>query len=187
MRQVSSFLILFILMLSACYAGVLRQKVDPQGNRALRYEGLGQLYLKGDGVAQSNSKASYYFRLSAMDGDVEAMERLGINYLAGIGVPKSVKCADFWWQCAAKRGSAVAMDNLGQLLVMSSYPQIDLSRAYFVDAAKRRYARAEFQVGMAYWLGTPPFKKNLAKAQYWLFHAAQQQYPGAALALWQIK
>ena len=58
---------------------------------------LGQLYLKGVGVAKDTAQGIKWARLAAEKGDPTAQSNLGVCYRDGVGVEKDQKQADEWF------------------------------------------------------------------------------------------
>lgn len=74
--------------------------------------GLGERYLFGYGVPQSNEKAFAYFSRAAKEGDVFAQNELAYLYASGKGTAQSYPDALHWYRAAAEKGLASAQYNL---------------------------------------------------------------------------
>ena len=72
---------------------------------------LGNMYLKGEGVAKKDAEAVKWYRLAADQGNADAQHNLGLKYAKGEGVPKNDVEAYFWWNLAAAQGHADAKTN----------------------------------------------------------------------------
>lgn len=77
---------------------------------------LANLYVQGQGVAQSQEMAAKWYRRSAEAGDSIGQLNLGLAYEGGLGVPHDNKQAADWFRKAAKQGNATAARNLGVML-----------------------------------------------------------------------
>ncbi|WP_439328109.1 tetratricopeptide repeat protein [Lonepinella sp. BR2357] len=95
----------------------LLQQATEQGDmKASRYIGL--MYLNGEGVTKSPSKAFAAFTTAANRGDITSQYWLGYLYENGIGVEKDLTTAVQWYKKSAARGDHVsqpAMDALKRL------------------------------------------------------------------------
>jgi uncharacterized protein len=74
---------------------------------------VGLMYYKGNGVAQDDREAFYWFRLAADQGDARAQFNLGGIYFEAQGVPQDFAEAAKWWRLAADHGYPQAQYNLG--------------------------------------------------------------------------
>jgi TPR repeat protein len=80
---------------------------------------LGNLFLKGDGVAQDYAEAVRFFRLAAAQGEQYAQLSLGRLFHHGVGVAKDRAEAIRWYRLAAAQGypffaeAAAALKDLG--------------------------------------------------------------------------
>ena len=76
---------------------------------------LGNLYRKGDGVAQDPAEAARWFRKAAEQGLAEAEFNLGVIYVIGTGVARDPAEATRWFRKAAEQGLARAQFSLGSV------------------------------------------------------------------------
>ena len=70
------------------------------------------MYGQGQGVPQSERKATVWYRKASDQRNAEAQFNLGAMYDQGRGVPQSNKEAAVWYQKAADQGNAEAQFNL---------------------------------------------------------------------------
>ena len=70
-------------------------------------------YTTGEGVAQDNEQAVYWYRLAAEQGIAPAQYQLGLRYANGDGVTRDYAEAVKWYRRAAEQGVAFAQFNLG--------------------------------------------------------------------------
>ena len=63
---------------------------------------LGQMYLRGEGVAQNYFKAIKWCYMAAKQGNTNAQANLGLMYGRGIGVKQDYHQAVKWYRLAAK-------------------------------------------------------------------------------------
>ena len=70
-------------------------------------------YVLGDGIPQSETEATRWFRKAAELGLAEAQHDLGGCYAEGYGVAQSWEKAAHWFRLAAAQGDATAQFKLG--------------------------------------------------------------------------
>lgn len=76
---------------------------------------LGDLYYYGQGVAQDDDQARYWYQKAAEAGNTGSMDNLGYLYRYGRGVGQDYTQARYWYQKAADKNDAWGMYNLGCL------------------------------------------------------------------------
>ena len=86
---------------------------------------LGIMYIHGDGVKKSYSKAMTYFKKSYKHGYVNAAYDIGVMYKNGESVKKSVKTAKKYYTIAAKNNYRLA--------------QIELAKIYASQGNKKQF------------------------------------------------
>ncbi len=81
--------------------------------------GLGELYLRGQGVTQDFKTAAEWLTKAAEAGDPRAQAMLGGLYAAGLGVPQDFATSYFWMIVAAIWSQdtirLAAMESLGEV------------------------------------------------------------------------
>ena len=82
---------------------------------------MGESYLDGNGVYQSDAKAFKYFSLAAAQGEASAQNHLGRLYQEGRGVKQSYNKAFFYYKLAADQGLSAAQV-ISQLYKFNSFP-----------------------------------------------------------------
>lgn len=91
------------------------------GGNALAQYRLGMLYYHGQGVAEDEKMAIYWWKKAAAQGNVEAMFQLGSAFLFGSQTAKFVPDPDreaaMWYFQAASAGHAEAQYHLGLLFL----------------------------------------------------------------------
>ncbi|MFA6921294.1 MAG: SPOR domain-containing protein [Gallionella sp.] len=160
------FLILLILTCSAARAD-FEQDLSATGNnpQALRelharatagnadsQLNMGNLFLKGQEVAQDYVEAAKWYRLAARQGIAQAQFNLGMMSDAGLGVAKNQTEAAGWYRAAAERGLAIAQLNLGVAYADGegvSKNEIEAVR-WFRLAAIQGEAQAQFNLAVLY-------------------------------------
>ena len=90
---------------------LFRQAAE-QGDARAQYN-LGQMYRKGEGVAQDGKQMVKWWRKAAEQGDADAQLGLGVMYNNGHSVVKDYKQAAKWFHQAAEQGDAWAQLHLG--------------------------------------------------------------------------
>nr|POE66106.1 protein sel-1 like 1 [Quercus suber] len=101
---------------------------------------LGRMFLRGEGMEQSFSKARIWFNRGVSNGDALSQYSLGLMYLHGLGVKADAVKAAEYFAPAADQDLAVAQTNLGILFL----DQGDVSTAtqYFELAARNSHIEA---------------------------------------------
>lgn len=75
--------------------------------------GLGEMYLKGEGVAQDLVQAVAWVTKAADNGSTDAMRLLALNYQkGGMGLAADLEQARYWLQQAADHGDQWAQQQL---------------------------------------------------------------------------
>ena len=92
--------------------------------------GLGWLYLTGNGVSRDYKIAFKLFTLSAEQGDAKAQNNLGQMYREGQGVTQDLKTALKWYKLAAEQGVATAQYLLGNMYDSGMGVTQDFTRAF---------------------------------------------------------
>ena len=113
---------------------------------------LGNMYCKGQGVAQDYKKAVVWYTKAAEQGVAEAQYNLWVMYLKGQGVPQDYKKAVVWCTKAAEQGYAEAQYNLGYMYDNGKGVPQDYKKAvvWYTKAAKQGLAEAQYnQIGRA--------------------------------------
>ena len=110
---------------------------------------LGVLYDNGEGVAEDDQQAAYWFGKAAEQDHAPAQHNLGTLYHTGEGVPQDDRWAAYWFGKAAELGLAPAQHKLGYLYYIGkgvpedpvqAYGWIDLAATGGYDPAKRMRA-----------------------------------------------
>ena len=123
---------------------------DPRGEN-----GLGVLYLRGDGLQRSIERAVALFRSAAEKGLRSAEKNLGELYTEGVGVPRDDSLAAYWFGRAAAQGDAGAQVSLGAMYARGSGVPQDHARAMalFRRSASLGNAEAQANIGHLYRAG----------------------------------
>jgi len=101
---------------------------------------LGRMFLRGEGMEQSFSKAKIWFTRGLSNGDALCQYSLGLMYLEGLGVQQdTVKAAEFFG-AAADQDLAVAQTNLGILFLDQG--DVTTATKYFEFAARNSHIEA---------------------------------------------
>ena len=110
MRNLVLLIFCFLTHLTA--HGQMLVKVDMNDAR-VQYR-MGMRYFKGDKyIEQSDTTAVKWWKKSAEQGNLDAMDMLGHCYRYGEGVKQDDQKAVLWWTRAAKAGNRSAMMHLG--------------------------------------------------------------------------
>ena len=123
---------------------------DPRGEN-----GLGVLYLRGDGLTRSLERAVALFRSAATSGLRAAERNLGELYAEGVGVPRDDALAAHWFGLAAAKGDSDAQVSLGAMHAQGRGVPLDYARAMelFRRSASQGNAEAQANIGHLYRAG----------------------------------
>ena len=127
---------------------------------------LADLYLRGEGVAQSYEKAGALYRQAAVEGNAPmAQYALGVLLERGEGVKEDALEALLWYKRAARAGHALAMYRAGLAHAKGGKVAQDyaLAREFLTSAAKAGIADAGYELGLIHEKGLGG-EKNLARA-----------------------
>ena len=122
-------------------------KLANEGNALAQFR-LGGLYYHGQGVAEDEVTAIYWWKKSAASGNAEAMYQIGHAYLFGTTAAKTVADPDreaaIWYFQAASAGHAEAAYTLGLLFLAGKGVVEDRTEAirWFRHAAAKGHIEA---------------------------------------------
>jgi TPR repeat protein len=145
---------------------------------------LGQCYSEGSGVEQDHDKAAEHFSTAATvhtafspHGHGEAQSALASCYFDGRGIEQDTESAVYWWRRAASQSVPDACNNLGAAMQLGMAGPRDDRKGFelFLEAARRRHASAEFNVGECYAAGRG-VDQDFVEAATWYAMAAKQGY-----------
>lgn len=96
---------------------------------------IGNMYLRGEGVAQNISKGLDYYNKAIDDGDTEAMVYMGNLYIDGssidgISVPVDTPKGLMYYEIAINRGCVAAINELAQMYMEGTKIHKDLEKAF---------------------------------------------------------
>lgn len=112
--------------------------VEKLAPRAAGY--LGRMFLRGEGMERSYSKAKIWFQRGIASGDALCQYSMGLMYLHGLGVPQnSIKAAEYFGP-AADQDLAVAQTELGVLFLDQG--DLQTAKSYFELAARNSHIEA---------------------------------------------
>lgn len=103
---------------------------------------LGRMFLRGEGMEQSFSKAKIWFTRGLANGDALCQYSLGLMYRDGLGVERNIKKASEYFGAAADQDLAVAQTNLGILFLDQG--DIVTATLYFDHAARNGHIEAYY-------------------------------------------
>ena len=185
------------------------RRAAEQGN-ADAQNNLGNRYLFGRGVSQSNGAAFSWYRRAAEQGHAQAQAMVGVMYRDGRGVSQSDDAAVTWLRRAAEQGhaqaqvavnqmeandlrraaeqgNADAQNNLGNRYLFGRGVSQSNGAAFswYRRAAEQGHAQAQAMVGVMYRDGRGVSQSDDA-AVTWLRRAAEQGHTQAQVTLNQI-
>lgn len=101
---------------------------------------LGRMFLRGEGMEQSFSKARIWFNRAVANGDALSQYSLGLMHLQGLGVPVDISKAADYLAAAADQDLAVAQTHLGILFLDQG--DVRTATQYFELAARNSHIEA---------------------------------------------
>lgn len=146
----------------------LHESGDPRGSN-----GLGVMYVRGQGVERDPERAVILFRKAAHMGLRTAQKNLGQMYLDGDGVPQDDAMALRMFRLAAARGDPDAQFNLGLMHFNGREVERDHVKAmeWFLAATTSGNAEAHAYIGHLY-RGGYGVARNYVLAYAWYGLAA---------------
>ncbi|EAY16376.1 hypothetical protein TVAG_359850 [Trichomonas vaginalis G3] len=141
---------------------------------------LSQIYEKGISVEKNSEMAMKYLRLSANQGNIDAMFRYGTMLREGHGIAQNLQEAAQIFQDAAERGDVQAKNKFGLFLRNGIGVKRDYIKAasLFKQAADQNYAEAQNNYGVMIKLGEGVPKNSKISAKF-VEKAANQGCPAA--------
>lgn len=136
---------------------------------------LGNMFLMGMGVMQSDSEAEKWFRLSAEQGNRESQDSLGQMLEEGRRAAKNEREAAKWYLLAAEQGDSDAQLRLGRMYRQGRGVGKSDAEAvrWFRAAADQGDDNAQLDLGWMYERGRG-VTKNDDMALYWYRQSANQ-------------
>ena len=101
---------------------------------------LGRMFLRGEGMEQSFSKAKIWFTRGVANGDGLCQYSLGLMHLDGLGVGQDTTKAAEYFSAAADQDLSVAQTNLGKLFLDQG--DVQTAAKYFELAARNHHIEA---------------------------------------------
>ena len=141
---------------SGDYETALQMFQDMAANGDARGEnGLGVLYLRGQGVERDVDRAAALFRAAAGKGLRTAQKNLGELHMEGVGVERDYRAARRWFGLAAGQGDSGAQLSLGMMYAQGLGVGQDYARAmdWFRESAEQGNAEAQANIGHLYRAG----------------------------------
>ena len=136
---------------------------------------LGGMYSFGDGVAQDDEKAVYWFHKAAVRGIADAQVALGAMYSSGRGIAQDHAKAADWYRQAAEQGQASAQHFLGECYeggIGVSENTVEAARWYRL-ASEQGIGDSQYRLGLLYALGDGVPKSDV-EAYAWLSVSAMR-------------
>ena len=140
-----------------------------QGDPEAQYN-IALLYMKGNGVEQSDRIALSWFTRAGEQGMADAQYNAGVLFYSGKGVYPDHKSAMEWWKLSADQGHPNAQNNLAIMhaFAYGTKKDPDKAIALWTLAAKQGHPDAMHSLISAYSGAMPGFEKDMNKAEYWL-------------------
>jgi TPR repeat protein len=142
-----------------------------QGNSSAQFD-VASMYQNGRGVTPDLSKAIEWYKKSAAQNNLKAVNRLKILEANEERFKKVLALAD--------EGDAENQYKLGKMYTEGAGTSINHDKAAeaFENAAKQGYAKAEYKLGLNYYEGTG-VNRNSKTAYKWFKAAAEQNHPAS--------
>ena len=158
---------------------LLRPLAD-QGNANAQYN-LGNMYMDGEGVPQSDAEAVKWFRRAAEQGFIDAQSNLGAMYIDGRGVRQNHAEALRWLRLAADQSDVEAQLNLGNIYLKGTGVQQSMAEAmkWYRRAADQGLAVAQSNVGFGYASGQGVSQDDVTAHMWFNLSAAQGSHDAA--------
>jgi len=118
----------------------LPSNVEKLAPRAAGY--LGRMFLRGEGMEQSYTKAKIWFQRGITNGDALSQYSMGLMYKNGLGVQQDTNKAAEYFAAAADHDLAVAQTNLGILFLDQG--EVATARSYFELAIRSGHIEAYY-------------------------------------------
>ena len=130
------------------------------------------MYEKGLGGIRSPKQALVWFKRSASQGNIEAMNSIGLMYFTASGVSQDYQKTIEWYTKAANLGNSSAQYNLGVMHLEGQGVSVDSKKAFewFAKAAELGLAKAQYRVGRIHFME----RREPIKAYVWLRLASDQ-------------
>ncbi|WP_306118760.1 MULTISPECIES: sel1 repeat family protein [unclassified Roseitalea] len=143
---------------------------------------LAEIYSRGLGVAVDEAEATRWYAQAARQGEPEAQFRYALILLRD---DEDSPEARTLMKAAAEAGNAMAMFNHAQLSLADRPGPSGQNEAfaYFLEAAEKGIADAQYAVAQYYAQGRPPALGDEAEARTWLRRAAEQGFDAAQFEL----
>lgn len=140
-----------------------------QQGDAVAQKDLGNLYTRGQGVAQNHEQAVTWYRKAAGQGNLNAMYNLGVMYDRGDGVARDQKLAADWYRRAADLGDAPSQYNLGVMYEYGEGVTRDYRQALILygKAAAQGEPAAQFSIGLMYEKGFGVTRDPVMAYMWW--------------------
>lgn len=142
---------------------------------------IGEMYMQGFGVDKDAETAMFWYKNSASNGDLIAMNLLGFEYNIGSNINQDFNKATEWYRKAAEKGLPTAQYNLAiRYKDGKGVPQKDYEKCIYwaKKAAAKDHFYAMNLLGELYANGTG-VPKNESTALDWYKQAAALNYASA--------
>ena len=138
---------------------------------------LGSLYEKGQGVAQDNKQAVYWYRKAAEQGNDVAQFNLGRMYQTGQGVAQDYAQAASWFRKAGDQGHIWAQTALGLMYETGQGVAQDYKQAvyWYRKAAEKGDSMAQYDLGRIYEAGQEGVAIGLCRSAQMVEHRGVQR------------
>lgn len=134
---------------------------------------LGNMYAKGEGVAENPIQAADWYRQAAERGYPLAQAKLAELYANGCGVPLDYRQAAQWFKLAAEQKDKTPEHRLTEANEAYTTKNYDLALALFQELAQTNEENAQFHLGEMYAEGLG-IDRDLEQAAQWYRLAAEQ-------------
>lgn len=158
---------------------VLKPVAEKGNSKAQYYVGL--IHLEENSSFFDVQAAAKWISKASNNNNDSAQATMGAMYAQGYGVNMDDDKAKYWFERSAKNGNARGAYNLGLHYEMMEY-DFDTAFKWYIEAAEKDYALAQFMVG-EYFISGMIVKEDYSKAAQWYEKAANAGHPESNLKL----
>ncbi len=157
---------------------------DAKSGYVNAYFYVGLCFYYGYGTNQDFSKALYWYKQGAENGDRDCQNNIATMYQEGKGCKKDMISAIFWYKKAANQGHVHAQRNLGYVYKNGEGVSVDFPTAFywFSRAAEQEDVKAIYEIGWMYYSGNG-LDSDYHKAYEYFLRASKQEFNSAYYAL----
>lgn len=141
---------------------------------AVAKDTLGDMYLRGFGVASNVNDALAWYRKAAMQGNAQGQRNLALAYAGNFGNSRNDHLMLHWLALAAGNGDAIAAARMGKLYYGGGVVLRDPARAahWFAIAADEGYGPSQYMLATMYSRGLGVPRDDVQAIKWFLIELA---------------